>query len=131
MAGHHLNDYVDDYRLETTFSDQYIEHHIKYSDRATGKRRAYKKEQWKTVRMIGDGGFGVVRLQKEMNTKQLRAVKEVRHNSSYASIIDPMRELTTMAALSKVRMMIDLYSTDLTDLTGRDKFREALRMVPR
>lgn len=100
---HTLNDYVNNYRLPTSFCKDHVEHRIEYSDRARGIRKAYKQQRWVFDKVIGGGGFGLVRLQKETKTQQLRAVKEVRYLSHAAAVFDPIRELTAMAALSKVR----------------------------
>lgn len=102
---HTLHDHINDYLLPTTFSGEYVEHRIAYSDRHRGIRKRHRRERWKTdPEPLGRGGFGVVRLQKEKKSQQLRAVKEVLHNSTSAAVIDPIRELIAMAALSKVRL---------------------------
>lgn len=99
---HLVSDYVNNYKLPTNFLGHYVEHRIPYSDRSHGIRKAYKKQKWKIGRELGRGGFGVVKLQMEKKTREVRAVKEVPRNSDAAAIIDPLRELIAMASLSKV-----------------------------
>lgn len=98
-SGDHINSYL----LPTDLSQaDFVVHRIPFSDRSRGIRRKIRKETWTNIRELGRGGFGVVRLQQEQRTKQLRAVKEVSHLS--ASLIDPLRELVAMAELAKVRL---------------------------
>ena len=126
-----LTDQIESYRLLTEFRDDHIEHRIPFSDRNRGIRKGYKKQRWITLpRVLGRGGFGIVRLQRERKTAQLRAVKEVPHNSETASVIDPVRELIAMAALSKVSIC-RLSGPSLTWSGGHIKFRSTTGLVPR
>lgn len=100
------NDYVDNYFLPTVFGSDYVEHRVTYSDRQRAIRKAIRKERWMTERVLGSGGFGVVKLQRKIQrdgtSQRLRAVKQVPHSTNSAAVIDPIRELIAMAALSKV-----------------------------
>ena len=91
---------VDRYLLPTSFLPTLIEHRVPYSSRELGIRRGVRIEQWVIERKIGRGGFGTVHLQREKETNRVRAVKEIPHTTN--ATIDPLRELTAMAVLSKV-----------------------------
>lgn len=55
--------------------------------------------------IVGGRRIGLVRLQREKKTQKLHEIKEVRHISDTAAVIDPVRELTAVAAPSKVRFL--------------------------
>lgn len=93
---------IDVFRLPTTFHASHVEHHITFSDRTRNIRRGTKLKRWKTKREIGRGGFGIVYLQQEVKSQKLRAVKQLLRPASRKDYINPMRELTAMASLSKV-----------------------------
>ncbi|KEF61421.1 CAMK protein kinase [Exophiala aquamarina CBS 119918] len=92
---------VDVFRLPTIFHPDYVEHHIVFSDRRRNIRRGKKLKRWKTMREIGRGGFGIVYLQEEEKSQKLRAVKQLLRPASQESSLNPLRELTAMATLSK------------------------------
>lgn len=95
---------VDLFRLPTIFHANHVEHHITFSDRRRNIRRGKKLKRWKTTREIGRGGFGIVYLQEEEKSQKLRAVKQLLRPASQENSLSPLRELTAMATLSKVRI---------------------------
>ena len=97
---HETNECIERYMLPTSIKGDCVEHRVPYSSRSRGIRRGIRTRTWKTEQELGRGGFGVVRLQRESKSGKLRAVKEVVR--SEAAAIDPLRELTAMAALAKV-----------------------------
>lgn len=98
---------LDRYKLETVFEGDDVVHTEYTSDLATGQRKVEVKRRWRWERDIGEGGFGVVWLEKEVGGKaELRAVKRVGH---LFRGIDWSRELTALAKVKEV-------STSLTQL---------------
>lgn len=94
---------IDVFRLPTIFHADLVEHHITFSDRRRNIRRGTKLKRWKTKHEIGRGGFGIVYLQEEEKSQKLRAVKQLLRPASQENSLNPLRELTAMATLSKVR----------------------------
>lgn len=97
---------VESYELKTKFHRDYVSHRIPFTnDRTRGIRTGVRSEKWRSVRILGEGGFGVVRLQRkiqEQHDKGIiieRAVKEIGLTST---MIDPHREIDAMVALSRV-----------------------------
>jgi len=97
---HASDNSVEGYLLPTSFHPTHVEHRVPWSSRSRGIRRGLKKQQWRTEKELGRGGFRIVHLQTEIGTGKVRAVKEILRTT--AAAVDPLRELTAMAALSKV-----------------------------
>lgn len=87
------SDLILAYRLPTAFTADYIEHQLGGEEAA--------RTRWCFGREIGRGGFGVVHLQTEQRSGQLRAVKTITKATIPAGL-DYRRELLTMAMLAKV-----------------------------
>jgi len=97
---------VGGYELKTKFHRGYISHRIPFTnDRTRGIRTGVRSEQWGNVRVLGEGGFGIIRLQLKIQDDpdhvltSERAVKEIKLTST---VTDPRREIDAMVALSKV-----------------------------
>lgn len=98
------------YELKTKFhqNGNCVTHRIPFTnDRTHNIRSGIRSEKWRNIRRLGEGGFGIVRLQKrEQNGAHVtqaveRAVKEIRLDPT-AKSIDPRREIDAMITLSKV-----------------------------
>lgn len=85
------------YKLNTTFDGPDKVTHTTYiSDMATGVRRKPLQTTWTTTKIIGQGGFGSVLLQKADNS-QLRAVKKIEKKPSGIGV-----EITVMLKVASV-----------------------------
>lgn len=135
---HASDNSVKSYLLSTSLHPNHVEHRVPWSSRSRGIRRGLKKQQWRTEKGLGRGGFGIVHLPTETGTGKVRAVKEILRTTPAA--VDPLRELTAMAALSKVTSfmfpMLDTFRVRANMFLwiadwqqGRNEFRQARRLV--
>lgn len=96
------SDLIEFFKLETRFLDDCIEHTRVIPDPARERRKPIKEvKQWRRVRELGEGGFGIVWLEKEQGG-ELRAIKEIRKRDQQSNRIDISRELLAMAYFSRV-----------------------------
>ena len=96
------SDLIEFFKLETRFLHDCIEHTRAVPDAARKRRKPSKEaKQWRRVRELEEGGFGVVWLEKEQDG-ELRAVKEIRKRDQQQNRIDISRELLAMAYFSRV-----------------------------
>lgn len=89
---------LDNFKLETQFGDGYVDNST-YEWKLSTKRATGLK-RWRSVKMIGAGGFGSVWLEKEDECGQLRAVKMIQRH-----VIDTTgfsQELAALITLSSV-----------------------------
>jgi hypothetical protein len=96
------NDILDTFHLNVTFSGSYLEQRRAFSDRRRGLRDVIEVKTWRRTKELGRGGFGIVYLEED-EQGNARAVKEVPRAMGKQTTIDPLREITAMAAFSKVR----------------------------
>lgn len=96
------NDFLDSFQLNVAFTESHVEQLRLYCDRERGLRNLVEVKQWKRIKELGRGGFGVVYLEEDSSGKQ-RAVKEVPKSMGKQKVIDPLREIIAMASFSKVR----------------------------
>lgn len=86
------------FKLDTTFYEGYVLHPKERSK----WWKLWEYEKWERVRQLGVGGFGVVWLERESTTRELRAVKRLQLEQLLAQKIDIKRELQTLIALRDV-----------------------------
>jgi hypothetical protein len=100
------------FRVETQFFPDHVGHTTYSSDPSARWRKT--EEKWYIVKEIGRGGFGTVRLEKELEGR-LRAVKVI-NKRQLDPQIDYGRELQAMGMLSKVSSSraLEDFSTLLT-----------------
>lgn len=91
---------TDWYRLKASFGPGYIDHplEIKISH---GKEVDSQTGRWREGKELGRGGFGTVRLEREENKGDVRALKLI-YKRSIPGGFDYRRELLAMASLDKV-----------------------------
>ncbi|KAA6411068.1 MAG: CAMK kinase [Lasallia pustulata] len=95
------SDLVEFFKLETRFLHDCTEHTQAVPDPTRIRRKSIKEvKQWRRVRELGEGGFGVVWLEEEQGG-ELRAVKEIRKRDQQSNRIDIIRELLAMAYFSR------------------------------
>jgi hypothetical protein len=104
MAGN--SDLVNFFQLDASFDPIYAVTRENVSA-ADGKRRTAVKE-WKRTKRLGNGVFGTVWLEEEMEKGELKAVKEVSKNGSTTARTDYTRELVALGRLSKVGSRPDM-----------------------
>ena len=92
-----LSDLIQTSRLDASFSSPYTIHDISEHDE-TG-HRVIRKEYWKREKTLGRGGFGEVRLERNNNSNQLRAVKKLLKRAN-PNDIDHSRELEAILEFS-------------------------------
>ena len=110
MAGEQ-SDLVRDSKLECTISSNSTVHVKHVSDPATGLRRVRTEELWQRTKQLGQGGFGIVWLEKctsGPNNGKARAVKCIAkvlaEPSRASSVVDYNRELEAIAKFSQERV---------------------------
>lgn len=89
---------TEPYRLETTFDGDNVVHTTYMLNPSTGKKDFEIKQKWTWERLIGQGTFGAVHLEKEETSGQTRAVKVLSGKSG----VDYSRELSLLAKLADV-----------------------------
>lgn len=87
-----MDQIVNDFKLDATIHENYTVH-----------QTGHKRERWYRERKLGEGGFGVVWLEREAATNSCRAVKIV--PSSYGP--DFRRELLALEKFSRPRVWLD------------------------
>lgn len=70
-------DLLDRYKLESQITGDSVTHRTFQSDLQAHRRRIQVLTTWEHQGMLGEGAFGVVSLQRETVTGELRAVKAV------------------------------------------------------
>lgn len=81
---------IELYRLDVQFRDDSIIHPSTFS----GNQSAWVPEHtWKRENLIGAGGFGMVSLEREQKTQQVRAVKILSKSQLQLREIEAMIEL--------------------------------------
>lgn len=93
----------DQYKLETTFHEDYVIHTTYGSDLASGRRQVEIKTKWKRKEVIGEGAFGTVWLEEEEARGELRAVKRM---SNRVRNFDFSRELYTLKKIMDVGVFL-------------------------
>jgi serine/threonine protein kinase len=96
-----LSEIIDDFRLETQFSDDCLYHVYNECDPATGRRVVKRREYWRRTRHLGSGGFGSVWLEEcvdGLQKGQKRAVKDIQCPRGR---VNYTRELEALARFSK------------------------------
>lgn len=83
----------DRYKLASEFSSNTVTHRTFKSDLRSRQRRIEVLTTWTTQRILGAGAFGEVRLECELRSRELRAVKAI-----------PKRQVNT----HEVETLIDL-----------------------
>lgn len=73
-------DFLDRYKLESVITGDNVTHLTFQSDLKTNRRRIQVRTTWEHQRMLGKGAFGVVSLQREKVSGELRAVKAIDRN---------------------------------------------------
>lgn len=86
------------FRLDTTFLGNRVVAH-----KETGARWWQARAKWKWVKDIGAGGFGVVYLERNMKTADLRAIKRMDASKLRLENINVRRELETLISVRQVR----------------------------
>lgn len=94
---------LDKFKLETTFGDGYVVNTTYDWTLSTLHRRL---STWKQEKMLGKGGFGDVWLQKEAETGKLRAVKELRKDTTM--VMGFTQELLTLIGLGDASTPVPL-----------------------
>lgn len=94
---------IDQYKIEMEFYGA----HVVHPKRGPGG----VDEKWERVKRIGAGGFGVVDLEKETMTNQLRAVKRLHRGMRALGI---SRELRNLIAVGDVWLLLVYLQTVLT-----------------
>lgn len=87
-----MDSIVNDFKLDTTIHEDCTAHHVDH-----------KHEKWYRERKLGEGGFGVVWLEREEATNNYRAVKIV---PSFGGL-DIRRELLALEKFSRPRVWLD------------------------
>ena len=98
------SDLVRDSKLETRILNDHTVHSCIVTNH--NRRRIYREEYWKRERLLGQGSYGQVWLEKctsSDNTGQLRAVKVVRKQTNLDAI-DYGRELEVVAKFSHAKV---------------------------
>lgn len=85
----------------TVYTDRVVEIHY-ITDSANNIRRRQDKKEWKIERLLGRGGFGEVRLQKNTKDGKVRAVKRIA--STYLSNEEYAKELKALLEFSKPKV---------------------------
>lgn len=99
-----LSDIVRDWKIETEVCNEYITHIFYESGSSARERHIRKEEQWKRQKVLGEGGYGRVYLEKcVQGDKQdkLRAVKEIKSQDFKYS-----RELDAIIKFSHYKVCI-------------------------
>lgn len=103
-----LSDLVRDSQLTAAFSSGLTLHSYHVSSRSARQRKQVVEEAWEVQRELGNGTFGLVRLErcvKGPRAAQLRAVKEIiKAPTQGAAVIDYYRELEAMAKFSNEKV---------------------------
>ncbi|KAL8744751.1 MAG: hypothetical protein Q9190_003049 [Brigantiaea leucoxantha] len=95
-------DLSDQYKLpHTTLSEHAVIHTSIVTDRSRDLRRYRNDERWNQISLIGEGAFGEVWLQQQVDTGSLRAVKALRKYQLKRQGIDYARELEALAKFKK------------------------------
>lgn len=81
---------VDQYKLDAELRNDTVVHTTRM---VAGKRIAVPRMAWKRERKLGEGGFGVVWLEKEEGSGELRAVKVLSKLQVHIREVEAMIEL--------------------------------------
>lgn len=92
---------LEHYKLETEFHEGYVVNRTYEWDYSV--RREKSLQEWKRGRTLGKGGFGLVWLEEDKNTGELRAVKSLERNSAVLIDAGVTRELLALITLTAVR----------------------------
>lgn len=84
-----MDEIINDFKLETTIHTDYTEHLIDN-----------KRERWHREQKLGEGGFGLVWLERERTTDRYRAVKRIQNTSR----IDYRKELVALEKFSRPKV---------------------------
>ena len=95
------SDLLDHYKLDAAQFDGCVVHTSYVSDRALNLRKVKVEKKWANVKLIGQGTFGEVWLQKEVNSEKERAVKVLRKHQMERQAIEYKRELEALAKFDK------------------------------
>jgi len=87
----------------TVFKDRIEEIHF-ISDPAKNLRRQRYKKIWEVERILGRGTFGEVRLERNKEDGQARAVKRILTNSMTLSKSECEKELEALLEFSKLKV---------------------------
>jgi hypothetical protein len=122
MAGRtkqRLPDLVHHTRLETEFRNGLFIHLHHVSDPSSRRRAEIQRVTYQEVKIVGQGGFGNVRLEKRIagpavgTHPELRAVKKIYTAEKKVSDRDYVRELEAIAKFSHARVSTG-FSTEVT-----------------
>lgn len=95
------SDDIDHWRIDAiVFKDRVEEIHY-ISDPARNVRRQQKKISWDVEKFLGRGGFGEVRLERNKEDGQARAVKRITTASNFLSNSECTKELRALLEFSK------------------------------
>lgn len=109
-----LLDLVLDSKLRTRFADDRTTVHTYLAPDEFG-RRITREEHWKWEQRLGQGGFGLVQLEKCVagrRQSELRAVK-ILHKQQSPESMDFNRELEAIAKFSHERVRSCIYLLDV------------------
>lgn len=101
-----ISDLVCDSELEIQILPDHIIQTVYISNPTAGERRTRELEKWQCNKKLGQGGFGVVWLQKctaGPSSGKLRAVKEIPKRTNNV-VSDYRRELEAIAKFSQARV---------------------------
>lgn len=96
-----LTELIQDFKLETRFEGDQIEHIYDECDKISGKRVAKRHERWERVRLIGYGGFGAVWLEKCVAGEQISSLRATKDIRCLNGRVDYARELEALSKFSK------------------------------
>lgn len=88
---------INPYRLSALFRDDTIIHTTAL---VTGKRKMVPSTTWKRERLLGAGGFGMVWLEKERHSQELRAVKVLSKSQLQLREVETMIELRDVSTVT-------------------------------
>lgn len=95
-----LTTLLQDFKLDTHFTNGRIEHVYNECDKSSGKRVIERREQWKRMRRIGRGSYGEVWLEECVEGGQIGSLRATKDIWSYGQI-NYARELEALSVFSK------------------------------
>lgn len=98
---------LEHYKLETEFHDGYVVNRTYEWDYSVRREKGLLK--WKRGKSLGRGAFGVVYLEEEETTGELRAVKCLERTSAVLMEAGVTRELLALIILTPVRSLLHIF----------------------
>lgn len=103
-----VSDLVLDSKINTEFLESCIRHVFLEAGQSPEQRLVRREERWVRQRYLGRGSYGTVYLEKreDGNTKELRAVKEVKKSVVAGRELDYVRELEAIMKFSHPQVCV-------------------------